>query len=137
VIEGFHWESVVSQIRASFGEQIEGCMPEWGPGQFEINLYRSDAISMADTAVIFKIAVKEIAAKAGFSATFMAKWHEDHTGSSGHIHQSLRDAETGGSVFYDEARPHRMSRAVRKLHGGSAAALPAANPAVRAQSEFV
>jgi len=64
VIEGFHWESVVSQIRASFGEQIEGCMPEWGPGQFEINLYRSDAISMADTAVIFKIAVKEIAAKA-------------------------------------------------------------------------
>ena len=118
VIEGFHWESVVSQIRASFGEQIEGCMPEWGPGQFEINLYRSDAISMADTAVIFKIAVKEIAAKAGFSATFMAKWHEDHTGSSGHIHQSLRDAETGGSVFYDEARPHRMSRLFESYTAG-------------------
>ncbi len=105
VIEGFHWESVVSKIRASFGEQIEGCMPEWGPGQFEINLYRSDAISMADTAVIFKIAVKEIAAKAGFSATFMAKWHEDHTGSSGHIHQSLRDAETGGSVRISASSP--------------------------------
>ncbi len=118
VIEGFHWESVVSKIRASFGEQIEGCMPEWGPGQFEINLYRSDAISMADTAVIFKIAVKEIAAKAGFSATFMAKWHEDHTGSSGHIHQSLRDAETGGSVFYDEARPHRMSRLFESYTAG-------------------
>jgi glutamine synthetase len=118
VIEGFHWESVVSQIRASFGDQIEGCMPEWGPGQFEINLYRSDAISMADTAVIFKIAVKEIAAKAGFSATFMAKWHEDHTGSSGHIHQSLRDAKTGKSAFHEEARPHRMSRLFESYTAG-------------------
>jgi glutamine synthetase len=110
IFEGSHWESVMSEIRACFGESIEGCMPEWGAGQFEINLHRTDAVAMADTATIFKTAVKQIAVKAGLSATFMAKWHEAHTGSSGHIHQSLKRAGTGESVFYDPARPHGMSR---------------------------
>jgi glutamine synthetase len=85
-------------------------MPEWGAGQFEINLHRSDAVSMADTAAIFKTAVKQIAVKAGLSATFMAKWHEGHTGSSGHIHQSLSKSGSGDSAFYDAARPFAMSR---------------------------
>lgn len=109
VYEGYFWEAVVARIRECFEESIEGCLPEWGQGQFEINLYRSDALSMADTAVIFKTAVKQIAAEAGLSATFMAKWHENYTGSSGHIHQSLADAASKASLFHDAARPHAMS----------------------------
>lgn len=108
IFEGYHWESVISQVREAFGDAIEGCMPEWGPGQFEINLYRSDAVTMADTATLFKTAVKQIAVRAGLSATFMAKWHEAQTGSSGHIHQSLRRSG-GESAFYDAAHPLKMS----------------------------
>jgi glutamine synthetase len=109
IVEGYHWESVMSRIRECFSETIEGTMPEWGPGQFEINLHRSDALTMADTAIIFKTAVKQIAAKAGLSATFMAKWHEAHSGSSGHIHQSFKRSASGESAFYDATRPWNMS----------------------------
>ena len=64
---------------------------------------------MCDTAVLFKTAVKQLAVKHGYTATFMAKWHEDHSGSSGHIHQSLIDGKSGKPVFHDETRPYRMS----------------------------
>lgn len=107
--EGNFYEPVVSEIRECFPEEVEGCSPEWGQGQIEINLHRSDALAMCDTAVLFKTAVKQLAVKHGFTATFMAKWHEDHSGSSGHIHQSLIDAKTGKAAFYDEGSPHRMS----------------------------
>ena len=39
----------------------------------------------------------------------MAKWHEDYSGSSGHIHQSLIDTKTRRAAFYDESRPYRLS----------------------------
>jgi glutamine synthetase len=107
--EGHFFEPVVSEIRDCFPTEIEGCSPEWGHGQLEINLYRSGALAMCDTAVLFKTAVKQLAIKHGYTATFMAKWHEDHSGSSGHIHQSLRDRKTQSPVFYDALRPYRMS----------------------------
>jgi glutamine synthetase len=107
--EGNFYEPVVAELRECFPGEIEGCSPEWGQGQIEINLHRSDALAMCDTAVLFKTAVKQLAIKHGLTATFMAKWHEDHSGSSGHIHQSLSERKSGKSVFYDESRAHRMS----------------------------
>lgn len=109
IYEGSFWEGIVSKICEYFEDSVEGCAPEWGPGQFEINLYRSSALQMADTAILFKSAVKQLAARAGLSATFMAKWHESHSGSSGHIHQSLREKGTSKPVFYDENHPTKMS----------------------------
>jgi glutamine synthetase len=110
IYEGHFAEPIVSRIRAYFEDEVEGCTPEWGQGQFEINLHRSDAVAMADTLVLFKIAVKQLAAQAGLSATFMAKWHEDYSGNSGHIHQSLKQADSGASAFYDESERYRMSK---------------------------
>ena len=107
--EGNFFEPVVSEIRDCFPNEIEGCSPEWGQGQLEINLYRSDALAMADTATLFKTATKQLAVKHGYTATFMAKWHEDYSGSSGHIHQSLLDHVTHKSVFYDENRSNNIS----------------------------
>jgi len=107
--EGNFYEPVICEIRDCFPDEIEGCSPEWGQGQVEINLHRSDALAMCDTAILFKTAVKQLAVKHGVTATFMAKWHEDYSGSSGHIHQSLIDTKTRKAAFYDEARPHRMS----------------------------
>ncbi len=107
--EGNFYEPVVAEIRECFPEEVEGCSPEWGQGQIEINLHRSDALAMCDTAILFKTAVKQLAVKHGFTATFMAKWHEDYSGSSGHIHQSFIDLKTRRAAFYDETRAHRMS----------------------------
>ena len=107
--EGNFYEPVVAEIRECFPDDVEGCSPEWGQGQVEINLHRNDALAMCDTAILFKTAVKQLAVKHGLTATFMAKWHEDHSGSSGHIHQSFIDRKTRKPAFYDESRNHRMS----------------------------
>jgi glutamine synthetase len=118
IYEGHFWEPVVARVRDCFEREVEGCIPEWGQGQFEINLHHDSALEMADTTVRFKTAVKQIAAQAGLSATFMAKWHDDYSGNSGHIHQSLKDAANGEPLFYDESDPHRMSRLFRHYVAG-------------------
>jgi glutamine synthetase len=116
--EGNFYEPLVSELRECFPTEVEGCSPEWGQGQMEINLYRSGALEMCDTAVLFKTAVKQLAVKHGYTATFMAKWHEDHSGSSGHIHQSLFDTKTQASAFYAESRPHHMSELAERYLAG-------------------
>ncbi len=107
--EGNFHEPLISTLRDCFPDEIEGCSPEWGQGQIEINLYRSAALAMCDTAVLFKTAVKQLAVKHGYTATFMAKWHEDLSGSSGHIHQSLVNRHTGAPAFFAADRPLCMS----------------------------
>lgn len=118
ILEGHFWEPVVSRIRDCFPTEVEACLPEWGQGQFEINLHRTDAVTMADNAMLLKLAVKQIASGQGVTATFMAKFREDLSGSSGHIHLSLRDRKTGESVFYDPARPLKLSRRFENFVAG-------------------
>ncbi len=118
IYEGSFYEPVVQQIRDCFDDRIEGCTPEWGQGQFEINLHRSDALAMADTVMLFKTATKQIAASAGMSATFMAKWHEAYSGNSGHIHQSFADAGTGKSALWDARSRDHLSPFFRHYIAG-------------------
>jgi glutamine synthetase len=76
------------------GIAVESSKGEAWPGQQEINFRYSDAVTMADSHVIYKNGAKEIAHQNGCSITFMAK--PDHTwiGNSCHIHASLwRDGE--------------------------------------------
>jgi glutamine synthetase len=74
-----------------FGLAVEACNAEAGPGQFEINLRAAPALRAADEAFLLKSAVKEIAARQGLLATFMAKPRSDWPGSSCHLHLSLGD----------------------------------------------
>jgi glutamine synthetase len=80
----------------SAGLPIEFSKGEAGRGQHEINLTYQAAVDMADINLVFKTAVKEIAAASGKSATFMAKPHFDDAGSSFHIHSSLWSADGPG-----------------------------------------
>jgi glutamine synthetase len=76
-----------------YGLAVEACNPESGPGQFEINLRAAPALRAADEAFLLKSAVKEIAAREGLLATFMAKPRSDWPGSSCHLHVSLSGAD--------------------------------------------
>ena len=118
VYEGHFWEPIVGALRDAFPEEIEGCAPEWGQGQFEANLRATDPLRMADTAIWFKTAVKQLAAQAGMTATFMAKLHENFSGNSGHIHMSLVDAKTGKPAFWDESGDKHMSETFRQFIAG-------------------
>jgi glutamine synthetase len=83
----------VRKAMAAMGIQVESTKGEWGPGQHEINLRYCDPLTNADQHVIFKHAVKEIAAQHGRSVTFMAKPYAELAGSSCHIHTSLWSAD--------------------------------------------
>jgi glutamine synthetase len=80
----------VRETLLRYGLAVEACNPEAGPGQFEINLRAAPPLQAADEAFLLKSAVKEVAARQGLLATFMAKPRSEWPGSSCHIHLSLR-----------------------------------------------
>src|SRR5437764_118567 len=97
-------EAVIAQIRRGMqgaGIPVEFSKGEAWAGQHELNVRYADAVTSADRHTIYKNGVKEIAFLNGISATFMAKPSEKDIGSSCHIHSSLIDSQSGGSVFVD------------------------------------
>jgi glutamine synthetase len=102
VLQGTKEEELIGAIRRHLdrsGVPVECSKGEAGLGQQEINLRFSEALVQADRNVLYKHAAKEIAWAQGKSVTFMAKWDERRTGSSSHLHVSLRDAEGRRSLF--------------------------------------
>jgi glutamine synthetase len=96
LLSGTFAEPILGEIRRKVdasGIPVEFSKGEWGPGQHELNLRFAPALEMADRHVIYKQAAKEIAAAAGASLTFMAKFDEKLAGSSLHIHSSLWGAD--------------------------------------------
>jgi glutamine synthetase len=80
---------------------FKGALPEFAPGQFEVNLaHRDEPVQAADEAVMFKRLVKAAAHATGQRATFMAKPFAEHAGSGLHAHVSLVDAQ-GRNAFSD------------------------------------
>lgn len=113
-------ESLMRRIRNGLyqaGVKVENTKGEAEAGQAEINIHYADPLAMADTHVLVKNAVKEIAWQQGRSITFMAKWHHDRAGSSSHIHQSLQTMD-GRSAFYDSGAEHGMSEVMRSYLAG-------------------
>lgn len=98
----------VRRLLAEYGIFIEASNSEHGPGQFEVNIHYSDAVKAADSAMLLKHTVKELAARHGLTASFIAKVNPDWAGSSGHVHQSLL-AEDGSPVFANPSDPGWLS----------------------------
>ncbi len=73
----------------ALGIDVEFSHHEVAPSQHEIDMRYSDALSMADQVMTFRITVKEIAQKYGCYATFMPKPIFGQNGSGMHVHQSL------------------------------------------------
>lgn len=75
---------------------------EMGPSQFEFTFEAADPITTADRAVLFRTLVKEICARDGYLASFMAKPRLENAVANGwHIHQSVTDLE-GRNLFAPE-----------------------------------
>lgn len=120
ILEGARDEVVLSRLREALADIVEGVIPEWGHGQREANLRPADPVEAADRAVLLKLAVKAIAAREGFAATFMAKWRADRSGSSGHLHLSLKD-RGGAHAFHDPQAPDRLSPVLHQWVAGQVA----------------
>ena len=77
-------------------------------GQYEINFVYSDALITADRYTFFKMMTSQYAQRYGAIATHMAKPFADRTGSAGHIHYHLANANTGEDLFLDESDPQGL-----------------------------
>jgi glutamine synthetase len=106
---------------AAFRVPLEGLHTETGPGVFEAALVYCDALECADRGTLFKTGTKEIGARFGIMASFMAKWNAQLPGCSGHVHQSLSDGSK--NLFHDERNKHRMSKLFESYVAGQIAAL--------------
>lgn len=111
-----------------FNVPLEGIHTETGPGVLEATIIYDDILSAADKAVLLKTAVKEIAYRHEFVATFMAKWNTDLPGCGGHIHQSLFDLDRKRNVFFDENLPNKMSQLMQSYIAGLLKCLPEITP---------
>ncbi len=106
----------VVRLMREHGIVIEGYNREHGPGMYEMNLPHATALRAADMALLFRNGFKEMAQQDGLVVTFMAKWNDAEDGTSGHIHQSLWDAQEN-NVFHDAARAARPIPASETLYG--------------------
>ncbi|MDA0711685.1 MAG: glutamine synthetase family protein, partial [bacterium] len=106
-----------------YGIELEGIHTETGPGVYEAAIRYDEGLKSADNAALFKTAIKEIAPRHGLIATFMAKWHADLPGCSGHLHQSLWDIAGHNNLFADGTE--HLSDTARYYLGGLLHLMPA------------
>jgi len=90
------------------GIPVEHSHHEVAPSQHEIIVRYTDALTMADNIMTFRLTVKEVALDGGIYATFMPKPLDDHDGSAMHVHMSLFRGEE--NAFYAENSPTGLSK---------------------------
>jgi glutamine synthetase len=100
----------------TMGIPVEYSFHEDAPGQQEIDLRHTDALTMADSVMTFRLAVREIAARNGVHATFMPKPLEGLQGSGMHLHMSLFRGDE--NAFYDETDGYDLSDTAKAFMAG-------------------
>ena len=78
--------SLVMTSLAEMGVELEQVAPEFGPGQYEINIAHQPPLRAADDLMTVKEELRALASAAGFIATFMPKLFADMPGSGLHVH---------------------------------------------------
>ncbi|GAB2621688.1 glutamine synthetase [Paractinoplanes abujensis] len=108
----------------AYGLEVVSANHEFASGQFEINLWHSDALDAADRTFRFRTAVQELARRDGKRATFMAKPFNDEGGSGFHVHFSCW-SPGGEALFDDPAGEDGLSGVARSAVAGLLAHAPA------------
>ncbi|MBI4307896.1 MAG: glutamine synthetase [Chloroflexi bacterium] len=98
------------------GIPVEYSHHEVAFSQHEIDLRYTDALTMADNVMTYRLVVKEIAQEHGVYATFMPKPIYGINGSGMHVHQSL--FKGGRNAFYDPKASHHLSKVARSFIAG-------------------
>lgn len=91
--------SFIATLEA-MGVKTEQISSEYGPGQLEINLKYTDALTATDHQVTFAHVFKQVAQDHGLIGTLMPKPFDDLAGSGLHAHISLF-SENGENLFRD------------------------------------
>src|SRR4030066_944663 len=100
----------------SMGIGVEYSHHEVAPSQHEIDLRYTDALTMADNAMTYRMIVKEIATRNGVYATFMPKPIFGVNGSGMHTHQSLFKGDK--NAFHDPKDKYNLSSTAKHFIAG-------------------
>jgi glutamine synthetase len=98
------------------GIGVEYSHHEVAPSQHEIDMRYTDALTMADNVMTYRLVVKEIALRHGVYATFMPKPVFGVNGSGMHVHQSL--FKGGKNAFFDSKDSYHLSQTARGYIAG-------------------
>ncbi|MCZ4519433.1 glutamine synthetase family protein [Rhodococcus ruber] len=123
---------------ATLGIDLRTIEVEYGPNQVEVTLDPEVGITSADSMVLLRSSIKQLARRNGYHATFMCRPQIPDTCSSGwHLHQSLltTGADPGHNVFspgegtgaLSELGLHFIAGQLRHAHGACAFAAPTIN----------
>jgi glutamine synthetase len=98
------------------GIGVEYSHHEVAPSQHEIDMRYTDALTMADNVMTYRLVVKQIALNHGVYATFMPKPVFGINGSGMHVHQSL--FKGGRNAFFDPKDSYHLSQTARSYIAG-------------------
>lgn len=97
-LDRYPWLDKVSSAINTLGWDLYSLDHEDGHSQFEFDFKYSDALTMCDRYVLFRLMAKHYAAEEGLLATFMPKPFSDKAGSGAHFNMSLADP-SGKNLF--------------------------------------
>ena len=100
----------------TMGIPVECSHHEVSSSQHEIDLRYTDALTMADSVMTYRLVVKEVARKHGIYATFMPKPVYGINGSGMHVHQSLFKGDT--NAFFDPKDKYHLSSVAKCFISG-------------------
>ncbi len=100
----------------AMGIGVEYSHHEVAPSQHEIDLRYTDALTMADAAMTYRVVVKEVAQRYGFYATFMPKPVYGVNGSGMHVHQSLFKGDK--NAFFEAKDKYHLSKTAKSYIAG-------------------
>jgi len=98
------------------GIGVEYSHHEVAPSQHEIDMRYTDALTMADNVMTYRLVVKQIALMHGVYATFMPKPVSGINGSGMHVHQSL--FKDGKNAFFDASDEYNLSKVAKCYAAG-------------------
>jgi glutamine synthetase len=100
----------------AMGIGVEYSHHEVAPSQHEIDMRYTDALTMADNAMTFRLVVKEVAISYGCHATFMPKPLQGENGSGMHTHMSLFKGDR--NAFFDPSDKNHLSDTAKMFIAG-------------------
>ena len=98
------------------GINVEYSHHEVAPSQHELDMRYTDALTMADNVMTYRLVVKEIALKHNVYATFMPKPIFGVNGSGMHTHQSLFKGDE--NAFFDPNDQYHLSEVGKRYIAG-------------------
>lgn len=98
-LDRYTWLDKVSSAINGLGWDLYSLDHEDANSQFEFDFNYSDALTMCDRYVFFRMMARHYAAEEGLLATFMPKPFADKTGNGAHFNMSLSDLAAGKNAF--------------------------------------